>query len=298
MVLEKSRLSKQLRVFEERAKGLITLLSHTVLPVDSKIQACFTSKLSEKLVSELKWIRAKLDGCRDKSCFEEVERSIMLFSKSLAALEEEAKYLRAANELELKVLFRELANCREEPLQIPEFSRLFQLCYAEVGLSRIELELEAVKADFQRLHASEGIHPNLRGIWERLLQREEQLLGGVEEELVKAKGVASSQPCEALKMLGTIARLASESRSICEEYKALKLEFFSHRAVESFIPPKAESIFRSEEDVKRMLNERVFERLYSVVYRMLPGEEAEREVASLLDEYARCIWHEIKAVKA
>ena len=294
MVFEKSRLSKQLRRLEEGMKELLSMLSQTALPIDPKIQACATSKFSEELETELKQIGAKLESCSYKGCFNEVEKSLESFSQRLAALEGEVRYLRGAERLELVVLFRELFSCREEPLQIPALSKFIQLCYAEEGLRKIELELEALEEDLRKLQVSEGVHPCLYSIWEKLIQQEERLLGEVREELVKARKVSSSQPCETLRMLGVIARSVDESRSRCEEYKALKLEFFSPKAVESFIPPKADAIFESEEDVKRMLNERIFERIYSVLYRVLPGGEAEREAADLLDRYARCIWHEIK----
>jgi hypothetical protein len=294
VVFEKSRLSKQLRQLEESTRVLVSQFSQIALPVEPRIQECSALKFTKEVNSELTRISSMLESCESKTCFEEVEKALAIFSQRLAMLRGEVNYLRGVSELELRVLLRELFECRGALPQIPSLSSVLLHCYVEACLAKTEHEIEAAKAHHQRLRSSGGIHPQLHGIWERLLQREEELLSSVEEELARVKEIAPREPCEALKRLNSIARAANESKARCEEYGALRVELFSPRAVESFILPRAEDIFKSEDDVRRMLNERVFERLYSVVYRMLPAEEAEREVERLLNEYAKCIWYELK----
>jgi hypothetical protein len=300
MVFEKSRLSKQLRQLEESARELISLLKQ-LTPLaqilrssgDPRIWDAFIEKLSREIDSELTGIGRTLEGCGDKKCLEEVEKSLARLSQRITALRGEVDYLRKASELELIVLFRKLFECKGAPPQVPLLSSVLLLCYVEACLAKTERELGAAKADLHRLRASEEVHPRLRGAWERLLQREEELLSSAEKELAEAKEIAHDRPCETLKMLSSIARAAYEFRIRCEEYDSLKVEFFSPKAIEGFIPPRAKEIFKSEEEVKRMLNKRAFERLFSAVYRTLTAEEAEREVERILSEFAKCIWYEI-----
>ncbi len=209
-------------------------------------------------------------------------------------LEGEARYLNSLIELELKVLFREIFESKEPSLHMPIFSKLFQLCFVEVNIEKFEQELEATKKDLQRLQASEGVHPCLYSIWEKLLNYEENRLSQVRKELTNIKEVIAKQPYEALETLSAPTSRIEQIRNKLDEYKSLKTEFFSPKAIESFIPSHADKIFESEEDVRRMLNTHLFERFYDLLYGILPSLEAQRIVESLIEEYAKCLWSKIK----
>jgi hypothetical protein len=294
MVFERYRLEKQLRELEERGVALLSVLKNISLPIDRQIHECFLSKLSKELNTMFETTRNKLSGCNDRKCFDEVANSLVAISQYLATLEGETRHLRNSSEIELKVYFREIFECKENFSNKLKFAMLFQLCCAEVGLKKVEVELKASEENLQRLQASEGVHPCLYHIWEKLLKHEERLLSEANKKLTNIKEIITNRPCEALEMLSIIAHSIDELRSRLEEYKTLRIEYFSFKAIENFIPPHADKIFQSEEDVKQMLNARIFERLYGLLYRTLPSVEAERVAESLLEEYAKCIWSEIK----
>jgi len=294
MVFERYRLERQLQQLEERRNAFLSFLKNVDLPVDKGIYSCFLSKLSKELSAMFDSARSRLASCREKKCYDEVAKILSNISQYLATLEGEARHFHGSKELELKVFFREIFECKEQPSLMPIFSNLFQQCFVEVGLEKVERELKATEEDLQRLQASEGVHPCLYPIWKKLLNYEENLLGEASKKLTSIKEVVAKQPCEAMETLSALARLSEEARNRLDEYKSLKIELFSLKAVEGFIPPHADKIFESEEDVRQMLNTRIFERLYSLLYRILPSVEAERIVESLIKEYAKCIWSEIK----
>jgi len=294
VVFERYRLEKQLRQLVERANALLSLLKSIDLTIDRGIHECFILRLSNELNAMLETVSSKLANCNNKDCFNEVSKSLLTISQYLAVLEGEVKRLRSLSEIELKILFREIFECKDQPLITLKFAPLFQFCFAEVSLGGVELKLKAAEEGLQRLQAGEGVHPRLHYVWEKILKHEEQLLNDARKKLTEIKEIIANQPCEALKMLSILTQSIDELRDRLEEYKTLRIEYFSPKAIESLIPPNADKIFESEEDVKRMLNTRIFERLYGLLYRTLPSVEAEKVAESLLEEYAKCVWERIK----
>jgi hypothetical protein len=294
--LKKRGVNRLLSETNLKLNELLENLRNLELP-SKELHQCLFERTSSELNRKISELFRQLNESRSEVELTRVENEARKLASFLFSLESEISIVRQLGDVQRKILVRDIWDYLIKGLEIKDYFKIqtlvskLSMCYLELLHSDARKRCEEVQRSLNTVLAANEFDPQLKEAWLTLLEPEtrtiEELKERLESAIVTTSTLEIGQIRENVQRISEILHLFDELESRIEDYKKIKREWLTPKAIDVIVKGLISGGVNSEEDVVSALRGKLYEDIYSIIYRRHGREAA--EAAQLTDKFIRTL---------
>jgi hypothetical protein len=283
---------------------LLNNLRNLELP-STELHQCLLEKISSDLNNKISELYKSFSEAKSDTELARIENETRKLANFLYTLEGEINILKQLDDVQKKLFIHDIHDYLIKGLELKEYFKVQTIfsnlskCYLELLHQEANKRCEDVQRSLNSVLTSNELDPQLREAWLTLLEPEIRIIEEIKGRLISRELLTSTLEIVKIRTnaqeISETLHLLDELESRIEDYQKIKQELLTPRAVDIIIKGLISGGVSSDEDVVKVLNEKLYEDIYSLLYRntKLEASQAAQLAEKFIKTFASSLWRQV-----
>ena len=283
---------------------LLNNLRNLELP-STELHQCLLEKISSDLNNKISELYKSFSEAKSDTELARIENETRKLANFLYSLEGEINILKQLDDVQRKLFMQDIHDYLIKGLELKDYFKVKTLfsnlskCYLELLYREANKRCEDVQRSLNSVLTSNELDPQLREAWLTLLEPEIRIIEEIKGRLISRELLTSTLEIVKIRTnaqeISETLHLLDELESRIEDYQKIKRELLTPRAVDIIVKGLISGGVSTEEDVVKVLNEKLYEDIYSLLYRntKLEASQAAQLAEKFIKTFASSLWRQV-----
>ena len=283
---------------------LLNNLRNLELP-STELHQCLLEKISSDLNNKISELYKNFSEIKSDAELALIENETRKLANFLYSLEGEINILKQLDDVQRKLFMQDIHDYLIKGLELKDYFKVQTLfsnlsnCYLELLYREANKRCEDVQRSLNSVLTSNEVDPQLREAWLTLLEPEIRIIEEIKGRLISRELLTSTLEIVKIRTnaqeISETLHLLDELESRIEDYQKIKRELLTPRAVDIIVKGLISGGVSTEEDVVKVLNEKLYEDIYSLLYRntKLEASQAAQLAEKFIKTFASSLWRQV-----